>query len=154
MTYVLQIKWSYFITLVITTNKGPQDNMYHTSTSSMISYKYWRFTQGFVWRSLAWSMASGGWAWHGGAAEQKVSRRVTLSTGGWLPLPTVNTLIWQGSLEGATGGRRTRKQWLWIGMESDRTQVRQRKRNTANGIWLKESLKKHLSEQLLLSYIK
>lgn len=86
------------------------------------SYKYWRFTQGLMWRSPVWSMASGGWAWHGGAAEQKVSRRVALSAGGRLSLTTVNTLIWQRSLEGAASGRWTRKQWLQTGMETDKWQ--------------------------------
>ena len=86
--------------------------MHYTSISFMINHKNGRFTQGFVWRSSAGCVASSGWAWHGGTAEQKVGGCVVLSSRGRLPLSAVNTLIWQRSLDGATTGWWARKQWL------------------------------------------
>lgn len=65
--------------------------------------------------AAAGSVPGGGRARHGGAAEQEVGGRVALAAGRRLPLPAVDTLVRQRSLEGAAGGRRARKQWLQVG---------------------------------------
>lgn len=66
--------------------------------------------------SPALSVAGGRRARHGGAAEQ-IGGRVALSAGGRLPLSAINTLVWQGSLQGAAGRGRAREQRLQTGTE-------------------------------------
>lgn len=87
-------------------------------SENQIYIKYWfiqycnemkRITEWFVWGSSTGAVSCSRWARDGGAGEEEVSGCVTLSTGGRLPLPAVNTLIWKCPLKGAPAGRRARE---------------------------------------------
>lgn len=83
-----------------------------------------RLTQRLVRLSPARRVAGGGRARHGGAAKQ-LCGRVPLAAGGGLPLPAVDALVRQGSLQGASARSRTWEQGLrWGGEGGGQQRVR------------------------------